>query len=83
MAVTLIQYLRVRDRRLLALLALFAFQALALWTEWWDFKKEVYQTGACAAGLVLLLMISLRHHAPAAAPNPPAPDAPPEPPRAA
>lgn len=74
MVVTLIQYLRLRDRRLLALLALFAFQALALTREWWDYKKEVFQTASCAAGLVLLLMLTLRRPAPPAA-APPKPEA--------
>ena len=35
--VTLVQYLRLRDRRLLLLAALFAFQAQALTREWYDF----------------------------------------------
>jgi hypothetical protein len=64
LVVTLVQYVRLRDRRLLALLALFAFQALALTRDWWDYKKEVYQTASCAAGLLLLLMLTL-HRSPA------------------
>jgi hypothetical protein len=69
MVVTVIQYVRLRDRRLLPLLALFAFQALALTRDWWDYKKEVFQTASCAAGLVLLLMLTMsRAAAPAAAP---------------
>jgi hypothetical protein len=60
MVVTLIQYVRLRDRRLLPLLALFAFQALALTRDWWDYKKEVFQTASCACGLVLLLVLTLR-----------------------
>ena len=81
MVVTLIQYVRLRDRRLLPLLALFAFQALALTRDWWDFKKEVFQTAACASGLVLLLVLTLRR--PASPPAPPPPDASPAPPPAA
>ncbi len=61
--VTLIQYLRLKDRRLLLLLALFALQAQALAREWFDFWKDVCQTGACAAGLGLLLALTLRHPA--------------------
>jgi hypothetical protein len=79
MVVTLVQYVRLRDRRLLALLALFAFQALALTREWWDYKKEVFQTASCASGLVLLLALTLRHPAPpkeAPPPDAPPPDAP-------
>jgi hypothetical protein len=64
MVVTLVQYVRLRDRRVLCLLALFAFQALALTRDWWDYKKEVFQTASCAAGLLLLVMLTL-HRSPA------------------
>ncbi len=78
MVVTLVQYVRLRDRRLLPLLALFAFQALALTRDWWDYKKEVFQTASCASGLILLLVLTLRH--PASPPphdvSPPAPPPP-------
>jgi len=78
MVVTLVQYVRLRDRRLLALLALFAFQALALTRDWWDYKKEVFQTAACASGLVLRLMLSMGlSRAPPSEPPPPAPPDPP------
>jgi len=77
--VTLVQYLRSRDRRLLALVLLFAFQAQALSREWYDFWKDVNQTGACAAGLLLVLLLSPRHPRPAVppadAPTPRGPDA--------
>lgn len=79
MVVTLIQYLRLRDRRLLALLALFAFQALALTREWWDYKKEVFQTASCAAGLALLLMLTLGQPAHPGSAPPPADRVPPKP----
>jgi hypothetical protein len=79
MVVTLVQYLRLRDRRLLLLLALFAFQALALTRDWWDYKKEVFQTASCAAGLVLLLALTL-HRPPASGAAPPAAPPPPPPP---
>jgi hypothetical protein len=79
MVVTLIQYVRLRDRRLLPLLALFAFQTLALTRDWWDYKKEVFQTAACASGLALLLVLTLRR--PPSPPGPPPHDAsPPAPP---
>jgi hypothetical protein len=75
--VTLVQYLRVKDRRLLLLLALFACQAQALAREWYDVWKDVFQIAACAAGLGLLLVLTLRHPArpqpPAAPPRPGAP----------
>ena len=60
--VALVQYLRLKDRRLLLLVALFACQTQALAREWFDFWKDVFQTGACASGLVLLLVLTLRHH---------------------
>ena len=62
--VALLQYLRVRERRLLPLLALFAFQAQALSREWWDVWRDVYQAAACGAGLVLLLLLSPRRPQP-------------------
>lgn len=62
--VALLQYLRVRERRLLPLLALFAFQAQALSREWFDVWRDIYQAAACGAGLVLLLLLSPRHPQP-------------------
>jgi hypothetical protein len=76
--VTLVQFLRVRDRRLLLLAAMFAFQAQALAREWYDVWRDVFQAGVCAAGLALLLALSPRH--PHVAP-PPAPPQPADPPR--
>ena len=79
--VTLLQFLRVRDRRLLLLAAMFAFQAQALAREWYDVWRDVFQSGVCAAGLGLLLALSPRHAHPVAPPTPPpAPPADPEPP---
>lgn len=66
--VTLLQFLRVRDRRMLLLAAIFAFQAQALAREWYDVWRDVFQTGVCAAGLGLLLSLSPRHASP---PTPP------------
>jgi hypothetical protein len=68
--VTLLQFLRVRDRRLLPLAAIFAFQSQALSREWYDVWRDVFQAGVCAAGLLLVLMLSPRH-----VPRPPAPPA--------
>ncbi len=59
--VSLLQYLRVRDRRLLLLAAMFAFQSQALAREWYDVWRDVFQAGVCAAGLGLLLSLSPRH----------------------
>jgi hypothetical protein len=59
--VTLLQFLRVRDRRLLLLAAMFAFQAQALAREWYDIWQDVFQVGVCAAGLGLLFALSPRH----------------------
>ncbi len=59
--VALVQYLRLKDRRLLLLVALFAFQAQALAREWFDVWKDVFQVAACACGLGLLLVLTLRH----------------------
>ena len=59
--VALVQYLRLKDRRLLPLVALFAFQAQALHREWFDAWKDGFQVAACACGLGLLLALTLRH----------------------
>ena len=73
-AVTLIQFLRLRDRRLLLLAAMFAFQAQALAREWYDLWRDVFQAGVCAAGLALLLALSPRPvHPIAPSPRAPAP----------
>ncbi len=57
---TLVQFLRVREARLLLLLALFAAQALAFSREWWDPWQDVFQLAAGAAGLALVLLLSRR-----------------------
>ena len=78
--VTLLQFLRLRDRRLLLLAVLFAFQAQALSREWYDFWRDVFQSGVCAAGLGLLLALSPRHPQALLPPPPTAPPPPPAPP---
>ena len=59
--VALVQYLRLRDKRVLPLAALFAFEAQALSREWFDTWKYVFQGAACGAGLLMLLVLTLRH----------------------
>jgi len=56
--VSLVQFVRVRDRRLLLLAAMFACQSQALSREWYDVWRDVFQAGVCAAGLLLLLALS-------------------------
>ena len=55
--VSLVQFLRVRDRRLLLLAAMFAFQSQALAREWYDVWRDVFQAGVCATGLALLPLL--------------------------
>jgi hypothetical protein len=66
--VALLQFLRLRDRRLLLLAAMFAFQAQALGREWYDIWRDVFQAGVCFAGLGLVLALSPRHPPPAPPP---------------
>lgn len=58
--VTLVQYLRVKERRLLPLMALFALLALGHFLGEWDRWGRLCHFGAGTAGLVLLLMLSPR-----------------------
>jgi hypothetical protein len=57
--VTLLQWLRVRERRLLPLLALFALLAVAHSRGDW-YAARPWHIAAGAAGLVLLAMLSPR-----------------------
>jgi hypothetical protein len=59
--VTLMQYLRLRDRKLLPLLALFAFLGLAHSRGEWDRWGRLFHFAAGVSGLVLLLALSPRH----------------------
>jgi hypothetical protein len=59
--VTTIQYLRLRERRLLPLLALFALLASAHFLGEWDPWGRRLHFAAGTAGLVLLWMLSPRH----------------------
>ncbi len=69
--VALLQFLRGRDRRLLLLAAMFAFQAQALGREWYDFWRDVFQVGVCAVGLALVVVLSPRHPHAVTPPQPP------------
>ena len=77
--VSLWQFLRVRDRRLLLLAAMFAFQSQALGREWYDVWRDVFQAGVCAAGLWLLLALSARAHVAPPRSEPAAPAVPSDP----
>jgi hypothetical protein len=54
--VALIQWLRVRDRRVLPLLALFLFLAVAHHQQDW-FAARPYHFAAGVSGLILLVML--------------------------
>jgi ammonia channel protein AmtB len=60
--VTLLQFLRLRDWRLVPLLAVFACLALAHGQADW-YAARPYHLAAGVAGLVLLLVLSPRHRA--------------------
>jgi len=55
--VTLVQYLRVRERRLLALMALFALLALGHFRGEWDPWGRAFHFAAGGAGLLLLVLL--------------------------
>jgi hypothetical protein len=58
--VTALQFLRLKDRRLLLLLALFVFLAEAHSLEWWDPWRDRFHFAAGFAGLGLLFVLSPR-----------------------
>jgi hypothetical protein len=70
--VALLQYFRVRDRRILLLVAMFLLQAVTLSLDWWSVWKTVSQGAVCLAGLALVLLLAPRQ-VPAAPPPPPEP----------
>ena len=77
--VALVQFVRVRDSRLLLLAAMFACQSQALAREWYDVWRDIFQAGVCAAGMALVLALSPRTAQPPskrpAAPQPPSEEA--------
>ena len=58
--VALVQFVRVRDRRLLLVAAMLACQSQALGREWYDTWRDVFQAGVIAAGMVLVFALSPR-----------------------
>lgn len=58
--VTLLQFFRLRERRLLLLALLFGTQALAFSREWWDPWQRAFQLASGAAGLLLVVLLSPR-----------------------
>ena len=61
--VTVAQFLRLRDRRLLPLAFLLAFLAGAEARPPWEPWRRRFQIGALASGLALLAMLSIEHAA--------------------
>jgi hypothetical protein len=59
--VTLVQFLRVRDRRLLPLLALFVLMAVAHFFGEGDGWGRAFHFAAGLAGLVQLVVLAPRH----------------------
>jgi hypothetical protein len=57
--VTVVQFLRLRDRRLLPLAFLFAFWGGAQAREPWEPWHRRFQVAALASGLALLAMLSV------------------------
>jgi hypothetical protein len=62
-AVALIQWVRLRDKKVLALLAMFALQALGHSRDDWFAARPWHLLGG-AAGLALLYLLSPRHPSP-------------------
>jgi hypothetical protein len=62
--VSLLQYLRLREPRLLPLVALFALLAAGVTRGSWETWGRRSYYGALGAGLVLMLMLSRRAQAP-------------------
>jgi hypothetical protein len=61
--ITVVQYLRLRDRRLLPLAFLLAFLAGAEGREPWEAWRLLFQIAALASGLTLLAMLSMEDDA--------------------
>ena len=61
--ITVVQFRRLRDRRLLPLALLLAFLAGAEAREPWEAWRPRYQIGALASGIALLAMFSIEDDA--------------------
>lgn len=80
--VALLQYVRVRDLRVLLLAAMLLLQAVSLSLDWSSAWKDISQGAVCLAGLALVLALGARHPKPPPPPleelpGPPAQEAPP------
>lgn len=60
--ITAVQFVRLRDRRLLPLALLFAFLAGAEGREPWEAWRGRFQAAALASGLALLALLSTDAH---------------------
>ena len=58
--VTLMHWLRVRDRRLLPLMGFFLMMAAAESLEWWHYWRSAFQVLGAACGLALLPLLDRR-----------------------
>jgi len=58
--VALVQFVRVRDSRLLLVAMMLACQSQALGREWYDAWRDVFQAGVIAAGMALVFALSPR-----------------------
>jgi hypothetical protein len=61
--VALVQFVRFRDRRLLALAGVLLLPAFALSRGWWQGWSDVFLGTVCLAGLVLVLVLPTRQPA--------------------
>ena len=58
--VTLMHWLRVRDRRLLPLMGFFLMMGAAESLEWWHYWRSAFQVLGAACGLALLPLLDRR-----------------------
>jgi hypothetical protein len=63
--VALVQYLRLRLRRLIPLMILYLLLAIGESLEGWDWRRPWVHVLAAVAGFVLLVAVSPRHQHPA------------------
>ncbi len=63
--VALVQYFRLRLKRLIPLMVLFLLLAIGEFLERWDWRRPWVHALAAVAGFVLLVAVSPRHQHPA------------------